>query len=283
MKVLFIGQDSNAPGRMKAISKLDIETQAIDAKAINEIKNSKADCSVLCMDCADNASAIVKACMEAEMSIFLGQPYAATKAEAETVEAALDGYKKTVVVGHPAQFVGAYRHLRAMIMEEKLGNIGTIRMGRLRKQDAPVMPMAVGMLSTLEWMFGAIDHVYALSAKAMEIKIVVARMKSGAIAHIEMGNTEVEPYFYYEITGTGGLIEFDSRIEPELRFVDRASGTAKSVELLPQVLWDEEMKSFIDACNNTPSASIPFETGKRALRLGWAVEESAKSNKVVFV
>ncbi len=282
MKAILIGNDLNAKGRVNALKAMDIEVVPVAANDLNAIKTAKADCAIVCADCIDQTYDIARACHEAGIGIFLAQPYAKTLQDAEKIEALLAN-DKHVACGHPAQFVATYIELRKMINANKIGNIGTIHMGRLRAHSEPPMPMGVGMLSALEWIFGPIAHLYAMGANGLNIKIVVCKMQSGAIAHLEMGNSEIEPYYYYEVAGKDGLIDFDSRIEPNLRFVDRESGKTKSTELLPQVLWDEEMRAFVALLNDETNASVDLKTGARALRLNWALDKSIKDNAIVVL
>ena len=284
MKALFIGKDQNTAGRMAAMRKSGAEIIELAATDSAAILPAKADFAVISTGCAGHVLDLVKACHSAGTGIFLAQPFSAGQEEAEAVETALAGYEKPVVCGQPARFVAAYRDLRKMVQAGKLGTIGTIRIGRLRPRNAPPQAMAVGMLSALEWMFGEIEHLYAQAAPGqLDYHIVVARMKSGAIAHLEFGHTELVPYHYFEVTGTGGLVEFDSRFEPEMRVTDFSKGLMKDMELLPQVLWDDEMAAFTAAVKGEPSDAVLLRDGLRACTLNRACVQSETTNTVVLI
>lgn len=284
MKVLFIGTDTHTAGRKEAYKNLGAEIVELAATDTTAIAAANAEFAVVSTGCAGNVEAIVKACRAAKTAMFLAQPFSANEAEATAVEALLQGYDKAVVCGQPARFVGVYRDLRKMILDDKLGTIGTIRIGRLHARSADKQPMALGMLSVLEWIFGEVEHLYAQGAPGgLDYTIVVARMKSGAIAHLEFGRTELVPYHYFEITGTGGLVEFDSRYEPEMRVTDFTKNVIRGAELLPQILWNEEAAAFIAAAKGEATSVASLTDGMRACELKRACEKSAATNTVVIV
>jgi myo-inositol 2-dehydrogenase/D-chiro-inositol 1-dehydrogenase len=155
--------------------------------------------------------------------------------------------------------------------------------------------MLLGQLSLLEWVFGPMRHLYTLvapsSRKGHEYALIAARMRSGAIAHVEAGRTEAAAcgYFYYEIAGSQGLIEFDSRYEPEFAFHERqvspgsAAGPAVALfpEMIPPDAWEREMADFIGAIREGRPARSGWPDALRALKLAEGAMQSARDNKVV--
>jgi hypothetical protein len=126
------------------------------------------------------------------------------------------------------------RHLREVAAAGKLGQTGMIRLslcrsphtpGQLAYNELSAVPSAFADLGphafdALRWCFGDIDRVHALqSAGEATYALCVARMASGAIAHIECSLAEPAgtDYLTYEIAGANGILEYDSRKEPLLQ------------------------------------------------------------------
>ena len=85
----------------------------------------------------------------------------------------------------------------------------------------------------------------------------------------------------FDIAGSEGLLEFDSRKTPALKTV-----TTESTVYEPSLAPDEdpyylELKSFLDAVENGTPVPITGEDGLVALRLSLAALESARTGQVI--
>jgi hypothetical protein len=136
----------------------------------------------------------------------------------------------------PLRLKPEIHHLKEVAGADKLGQIGMIRLSLCRsataagrfayEEFAPETPaldtLGPHAFDALRWCFGEIDRVHAVQSQATTgYSLCVARMASGAIAHIECSLVEAPggDYLAYEIAGAHGILEYDSRKEPLLELV----------------------------------------------------------------
>ncbi len=253
----------------------------------------------------DTHAALLRAARAAGKHILCEKPVVRTEAEAAEIAALFDSYKPVATVGHVLRFTQEYQQLRGIVQGGNIGQIGTIRLvraaacpppgdtwrGDFARSGGVVLDLGVHELDFLEWAFGPVSRVFAMKSTPdakgnLEYALVVARLVSGAIAHIELSWTEPQGtwYYAYEVAASVGLVEFDSRGEPTLVIRRKPEALAPSIQG-PLVVnpMDAQMNAFLGAIRDGKPPVVSMAEGVRALRLGLAVLESAGTNAPVAV
>ena len=155
-----------------------------------------------------------------------------------------------------------YIKLKETVADGSLGDIGMIRIGLCcpkpegwradkKRSGGLLLELGVHGLDLLEWIGGPIERVYsqANEAEGLAYQVLVARLASGAIAHIELSWAEASgvAFDYYEVAGSKGLLDFDSRKELELVVECRESGVAGRSSLVNRKLATLEMQQVLKA------------------------------------
>ena len=105
---------------------------------------------------------------------------------------------------------------------------------------------------------------------------------SGAVAHVEA--TWMDPSGFrttYEVAGSEGLIQFDSRNTPTL-MTHLEGSTVREAPLAPT---DDpfylELRAFVDAAQKKTAPPVTGHDGLMALSIGLAAWESARTGEIV--
>lgn len=238
--------------------------------------------------------------------ILCEKPAVRTAEQADEIEALFKDYDKTVGVGHVLHFVPEYVHLKNVIDSGALGQVGVVRLGRcgwspalgrpwfgdFKISGGVILDLMLHDIDLLTWIFGGIERLYAVrSGSTVQIKedyaLCVAKLRSGAIAHLEASWMEPSGtfYYYYEVAGSNGLIDFDTRSEPSFVFKPKAqAGQAGAVPVMqtPSVAspYDLQMRSFLARAQEGKQAEVTLQDGLRVLRLMLAAVDSSLSDKV---
>lgn len=256
----------------------------------------------------DSHAAFLRQAHAAGKHVFCEKPVVRTEEEAAGIEALFDGYTKQVAVGHVVRFMPEYLHLKEVVASESLGNIGTIRFHRccglpatkdhwlteFHRSGGAVLDLMIHDLDFLTWCFGDVDRLYAQRSDNRgslrnDYALVVARMKSGAIAHLEGSWAEAPGTFYtgFEIAGSRGILDYDTRNEPSLVIKSRISSESGAVGDSSQSSpvacspCDVQMRNFLDAVAGNCQPSVTLADGLKAARLALAVLKSAEVNEPV--
>jgi UDP-N-acetylglucosamine 3-dehydrogenase len=243
----------------------------------------------------------------AQKHILCEKPVVRTEAEADEIQRLFRGYPKQIMVGHVLRFAPAYVALRDTA--KMLGNIGVIRLGRCtafpRRDDdwygdfarsgGAVLDFMIHDFDMVRWAFGDVERVFCMRSQSngdleKDYAITVARLASGAIAHLEASWVEAPAtfYSYYEVTGSKGLVEYDTRSDPALIVHDkRAAKDARSapVPLNPAVEdpYVTEMRHFVDCVRSNRKPAVTLEDGLASTRLSLAALRSAEQDKPVKI
>ncbi|MGI8906889.1 MAG: Gfo/Idh/MocA family protein [Candidatus Sumerlaeaceae bacterium] len=162
----------------------------------------------------------------------------------------------------PLRHRSEIRHLKQVLEGGKLGQVGTVRLSLCRSASAPgplcyseFSPVAGALqqlgghgFDAIHWCFGNIERVHAVesseSTNAAQYALLVARLDSGAIAHLELSFAEPAggDYLYYEIAAKNGIVEYDSRKEPTLELVAKTSA-APATSPPPELV--AELRAFL--------------------------------------
>jgi len=245
------------------------------------------------------------------VNIFLEKPIALTTKEGEAVIKACRDADVLLTIGHVVRFFPDYAGARLDIIA---GNIGTPAM--IRTTRAGGMPRGAGnwfshyeisggiipdlMLHDLDyalWCFGPAKRVYAKAVvtdpKAVfegDHAFVIVRFENGVIGHFEA--SWALPHGFYsslEITGTGGIIQHDSRKSVPLTLNEKADASdGRPNVFLPESPMHEgpyatEIKHFISALKGEEELLVKPEEALESLRIAECAWESLKTGQPVEV
>jgi predicted dehydrogenase len=155
-----------------------------------------------------------------------------------------------------------------------------------RRSGGVLLDLAIHDFDWLRWTLGEVKHLYSRSVGAStgsgpDYALTTLTFENGCVAHVE--STWMDPSGFrttFEVAGSGGLIEFDSRSAPALR-TNVADGTKAET---PSAAEDDpyygELRGFLDAVVNGTPAPVTGEDGLRALAISLAAIESAQTGRV---
>ncbi|MBX7244038.1 MAG: Gfo/Idh/MocA family oxidoreductase [Candidatus Sumerlaeaceae bacterium] len=274
------------------------------------LENPEIDAVVIATP-TDTHAKYLRMAAAAHKHVLCEKPLVRTVAEADEMEGLFNGYDKTVAVGHVVRFTPEYESLKETVAGGKLGQIGIVRLGRCcscpRGQDdwfrdfarsgGVMMDLMIHDLDFLEHAFGPVARVYGMrsldrSNLTTDYALLVLRLKSGAIAHIEGSWAEPDNTFYtnYEVAGATGLMDYDSRNEPSLVMQPKtpASGSGPAGTLVPsnpaiRSPYNMEMLDFLDCVKSGKSPRTSLADGLRAVRLSFAAAEAIEKNAPVEI
>jgi UDP-N-acetylglucosamine 3-dehydrogenase len=244
--------------------------------------------------------------------VFVEKPMARTLDEARNLRDAAEKAGVPVMPGQVVRFFPEYAAGNRLV---KRGAVGTPAAARTRRGGkAPggsqgwfmdharsggvLVDLAIHDFDWLRWTLGEVKFLYARSVAAdkgtgPDYALTTLTFESGAVAHVE--STWMDPAGFrtaFEIAGSDGLIQFDSRSGPALRTArlagddsgDYMPGSSTGAET-PQGELDDpyylELRSFLDAVIGGTPPAVTAEDGVRALAIALAAMQSAKTRQVV--
>jgi len=233
--------------------------------------------------------------------LFLEKPVARTISEAQAIVDAAAAANVTLMIGHVVRFFPEFALGRQMVLNGSVGKPAAIRTRRggsapkgssgwfmdHSRSGGVLLDLAIHDFDWLQWTFGKAKFLYSRSLSAKtgqgpDYALTTLTFESGAVAHVEA--TWMDPggfRTYFDIAGSDGLLEFDSRKTPALKTV-----TSESCILEPSVASREdpyylELSAFLNSVQSGSPVPITGEDGLAALRLSLAAIESAQTGKVV--
>jgi predicted dehydrogenase len=239
----------------------------------------------------------------AKKPVFLEKPIARSLAEAEAVVAEAAKAGVPLMIGQVVRYFPEFALGRQMVLNGSVGKPAAIRTRRggptpkgssgwfldHARSGGVLLDLAIHDFDWLQWTFGKVKFLYSRSlgahtGKGPDYALTTLTFESGAVAHVEA--TWMDPggfRTYFDVAGSEGLLEFDSRKTPALRTV-----TAESSFLEPSTAPKDdpyylELDAFLTAVRHGSAVPITGEDGLVALRISLAALESAKTGKVVHL
>jgi len=233
--------------------------------------------------------------------LFLEKPIAGTVAEAEAIIEAADAARTPFMIGHVVRFFPEFALGRQMVLSGAVGKPAAIRTRRggpapkgslgwfmdHKRSGGVLLDLAIHDFDWLQWTFGKVKFLYSRSLGAQtgqgpDYALTTLTFESGAVAHVEA--TWMDPggfRTYFDVAGSDGLLEFDSRKTPAIRTV-----TGESSILEPSVAAVEdpyylELSGFLSSVREGSPVAITGQDGLAALKVSLAALESARNGQVV--
>lgn len=185
--------------------------------------------------------------------------------------------------------------LKKAIESGDLGTVGIIRLGMCRpkaegwRADAArsggiMLESGIHLLDALEWLAGPVERIYGASnsADGKEYNLLVAKMADGSIAHLEVSWAEADgvSYDYYEVAGSKGLLDYDSRREP-LLVVDYHGDRPTDVLSPGATAAEHELRALTSALAGGEHDLVDLEKGLELCRRMTRVRHALKAGEVL--
>lgn len=234
--------------------------------------------------------------------VFLEKPIAGTVKEGAVIAEAAANSGAKVGVGHVVRFFPEYREANRLVKEGKIGKPAAARArrgggmpgkaGAIWFQDhsrsgGVLIDLGVHDFDFLRWTLGEADTVFAQSvgAKTMsgaDYALTTIKFACGAVAQVE--STWMDPGGFrtsFELCGSDGMIEFDSRQTVTLR-TSTPSGTIREAPLSSgDDPFFRQLSSFVAAVQEGREPPVTVLEALKSLALAEAAFESAKTGKAV--
>lgn len=294
VEIVFYDVDA---GRAKAFS----ETHKLSALDSFESLLSEADVIDLCVPTDVRAVLALKS-VSTGKPVFIEKPLARTVADGAAIAEAAAKSGSKVGVGHVIRFFPEYRTANRLVKEGKIGTPAAARARRggglpgkagatwfqdHTRSGGVLIDLAVHEFDFLRWTLGEVETVFARSVGAQTMSgpdyaITTLKFQNGAVAQVE--STWMDPSGFrttFEISGSGGLVDYDSRSAATLR-TNTSSGSVAEAPLSgaddPYYL---QLKGFVDSVIKGSQPPIGLEDGLKALAIAEGALTSAKSGKAV--
>ncbi|MBX7135348.1 MAG: Gfo/Idh/MocA family oxidoreductase [Fimbriimonadaceae bacterium] len=249
--------------------------------------------------------------IHAGRATFVEKPMAGNVVDCRTMIQAAEREGVLLMPGQVVRFFPEFATGRRLVHS---GSIGTPAAARTRRGGkAPVgaggwfkdaaksggilLDLAVHDFDWLRWTLGEVRHVFARTVQIRpewllehqppevgDYALTTLTFDSGCVAHVE--TTWLDPggsRATFEVCGSGGMIEFDSRQSATVR-TTTGDGSRLEAPLAPD---DDpyylQLRSFVDAVKNRTQPPVSAWDGLAAVAIAEAAIESAKTGMVVPV
>ncbi|PTQ57356.1 MAG: NADH-dependent dehydrogenase [Candidatus Carbobacillus altaicus] len=269
---------------------------------------AKADVVDICVPTVYHYDLILQA-LESGKHVIVEKPLTRTLKEAEEVIARAKRLDRKLLVGHVVRFFPEYRKARDLIAQGAIGEVKVAHVSRVGPfpkawrnwyadymiSGGVVLDLMIHDIDFLLWTFGDVVRIYAKGLYGREYAqldyaLVTFRFQNGVIAHLE-GSWAHETFrTRFDISGTDGVIAYDSTRDTSLVWERRpASAAAQAGVVVPEsplmaTPYERELKSFIDSLSDSTAVpAIRPEDAYEALRLSILTLEALRSGDVVEV
>jgi len=250
-----------------------------------------------------------EAAANAGKHVFCEKPIARTAEDGRAMVAACEAAGVTLMIGHVVRFFPEWARAKEIIERGEIGQVGMIRARRtnppvqerspwfadVEKNGGVVLDLMVHELDTLCWIFGDVERLFAHgltytpAQPKRDYAIASLKFRSGEIAHVEASWAHSNHRTSFEISGTTGLIDFDSEraasltIERNVALTDTLDRPARVfTRPAATVPHRRELEHFVHCLQTGEPVLINGHDGVRAITLANAVLNSMRTGKPVF-
>jgi predicted dehydrogenase len=262
---------------------------------------SKVDVVDVCLPTDLHLETALKA-IAAGRAVFMEKPITRTLDEARQLRDAAAMANVPVMPGQVVRFFPDFAQGAKLV---KSGAIGTPAAARTRRGGkAPggsggwfmdhsrsggvLLDLAIHDFDWLRWTLGEVKSLYSRSVAidkgtGPDYALTTLTFDSGAVAHVE--STWMDPSGFrtsFEVAGSEGLIQHDSRSNVALRTVTTDGSAAETPASDLDDPYYQELRAFLDAVSAGTPPPVTCEDGLRALSIALAAIQSAKTRQVVI-
>lgn len=235
-------------------------------------------------------------------AVFVEKPLAKTVEDAARIVEAAQKAAVPLGVGHVVRFFPEFAEGNRLVKAGKVGTPAAARTRRgggtpgrgpdnwfldHRRSGGVLIDLAVHDFDWLRWTLGEVRFLYARSVGAATMSgpdyaLATLTFESGAVAHVEA--TWMDPGGFraaYEVCGSGGMIEWDSRRTVILRTAAGGSASGESPLAAADDPYYRQLRAFIQAVKAGTNPPVAGYDGFMALSISHAALESAQTGNVV--
>lgn len=229
---------------------------------------------------------------QAGKAALCANPAAANAADLDIIEGLARGNSKlyaNLYTRHRPE----YQRLKSTIASGDLGTLGIIRLGiclpapdgwraDAAQSGGALLETGVHLIDALEWLAGPVQRIYGASPESdLEFVVLVARLQDGTIAHLEISWAEADgvSFDYFEVAGSNGLLEYDSRTAPLMRVDTRASGES-AIQRPGASIAEHELLALVAALEGNKADFPTLEHGVSVSRRALQIKEAVAAEQV---
>lgn len=247
----------------------------------------------------DTHAEIAVTAIEAGKHVFIEKPLEVSTLAAKKILDAADQSSATITVGQVVRYFAMYRRAHDIVTSGGIGKPAAARMtrgggmpggeggwfGDHSRSGGVFTDLAVHDFDWLLWTIGPVTEVYARSVGAKQgsgpdYGLATLTFENGCIAHVESTWMDPgEPRNAFEVCGSGGMVEFDSRTTPTIR-----GGGKLDQNFMPDDdPFFQQLRVFVECAKEGKPAPISVHDAYSALRVAEACVQSAKTGQPVFL
>jgi predicted dehydrogenase len=239
------------------------------------------------------------AAIAAGRAVFCEKPVARDLASAVDVVKAADKANVPFMPGQVVRFFPEFARGTKMVRDGAVGNAAVARTRRgggapsgagnwfmdHARSGGVLLDLAIHDFDWLRWTLGEVTQVRARRTgkdHGPEYALTVLTFASECLGHVEA--TWMDPGGFrtsFEVAGSEGLIEFDSRTAPSVR-VATVDGRSTENPIAPlEDPYYQELRQFLNAVSTGGPVPVTGEDGLHALAISLAALESADTGRTV--
>lgn len=234
-------------------------------------------------------------------ALFMEKPIARTFEDAMKLAVEADKAKTPYMAGQVVRFFPEFAEARKLVKEGILGKPGAARTHRggfaptgsdswfmnHERSGGVLLDLAVHDFDWLRWTLGEVTDVTSRSVGIQagtgpDYALTTLAFENGAIAHVE--STWMDPSGFrtaFEVCGSKGMVEFDSRQAQTLRtHVPGKTMSESPLDGLDDPYY-RQLSGFLDAVKSGKPVPVSGYDGAMAVAIALAAIESAKTGKNV--
>lgn len=239
--------------------------------------------------------------------IFVEKPISRTLEDATALVATANEAGLTLQVGHVIRYFDDYRRIGKAIADNDLGRIAVATFGRRCQQPdwAPdrwhvtgsrsggvTVDMLIHDVDLIRWYFGEPSTVYARTIgpdkwNGLDYVVATLTVPDGPICHLHASWAEPSGFSQSaEVCGSLGMLEYDSRMPPELAYArhDTSADAPTALPAPPPGDADPFIRQMTDFVRAIETGEAPPSDGEWALaslRIALAMVESSDRRDVI--
>lgn len=244
---------------------------------------------------------VAKQAVAAGKAVVVEKPLCKDLAEGLSLVNAAEKAGVPFMVAHVVRFFPEFAAGNRLVREGKVGKpaVARTRRGGLAPKGSEewfmdhsrsggvLLDLAIHDFDWLRWTLGEVKSLYSRSLGATTMRgpdyaLTTMTFDSGAIGHVE--STWMDPGGFrtaFEVAGSGGLIEFDSRLTPTVRTTTPSVRAMEAPMAANDDPYYKQLRGFVDAVQNGTPPPVSGYDGLMAVSIALAAIESAKTGKRV--
>lgn len=289
------------------VNELARSTESFAFSSVDEVLASPNIDGVVVATPTDTHRQVGEQVIAAGKHLFVEKPISRTIEDAQALALAARNADRILQVGHVIRYFDDYRRIGRAISEGDLGRIAVATFGRRCQQPdwAPdrwhvtgersggvTVDMLIHDIDLVRWYFGEPVSVYARTTgpdkwNGLDYVVATLTMPDGPICHLHASWAEPTGFSQSaEVCGSLGMIEYDSRMPPELAYArhDAVAVGATALPDPPPGDADPFIRQLTDFVRSIETGSPPPADGEWALaslRIALAMVESSDQRDVV--